>query len=189
MSRTNTLSGSPRRENGTPSRWDQYRELLIAKRIPEKAQRLYVTHVEQFLGAVQPNSLKGLSADEITGYLRQTSSQGKWQGWQFQQLVDALQLLLVDLADVKAARVVDWDYWREAGTVLPADHPTIAREQAPEARLKAPKFASSAEVFPVLTTLARTLRTKQYSIRTENESSLGAQDPRSGGEVGDYQAH
>ena len=48
----NTLSGSPRRENGTPSRWDQYRELLVAKRIPQKAQRWYLIHVEQLLGAV-----------------------------------------------------------------------------------------------------------------------------------------
>ena len=51
MSRYNTLSSPARRENGTPSHWDQYRELLVAKRIPEKAQRWYVTHVEQFLGA------------------------------------------------------------------------------------------------------------------------------------------
>ena len=57
---------------------------------------------------MQPNSLKGLTADELTGDLRQTSSQGKWQGGQFQQLVDTLQLLLMDLANVKAARVVDW---------------------------------------------------------------------------------
>ena len=116
---------------------------------------------------VKPSSLKGLSADEITGYLRQTSSRRKWQDWQFRQLVDALQLLLVDLADVKSAQVVDWDSWREAGAALPADHPTIAREQAPEARLKGSKFAASAEAFPILTMLARTLRTKQYSIRTE----------------------
>ena len=82
--------------------------------------------------------------------------------------MDALQLLLVDLADVRAARVVDWDYWREAGAALPAHHPTIAREQAPGARLADPKFAASAEVFPILTALARTIRTKQYSIRTEH---------------------
>ena len=81
-------------------------ELLVAKGIPQKAQRWYVTHVEQFLGAVQPNSLKGLTTDDITGYLRQTSSQGKWQEWQFRQMVDALQLLLVDLAGVKAAGLV-----------------------------------------------------------------------------------
>ena len=166
MSTDKTIPGSPRRENGTPSRWEQYRELLVAKRIPQKAQRWYVTHVQDFLALVKPSSLKGLSADEITGYLRQTSRQGKWQDWQCRQLVDALQLLLVDLADVKSARVIDWDYWREAGAALPADHPTIAREQAPEARLKEPRFASSAEAFPILTTLARTLRAKQYSIRT-----------------------
>ncbi len=95
------------------------------------------------------------------------SREGKWRDWQFRQLVDALQLLLVELADVKAARQVDWDYWREAGAALPADHPTIAREQAPEARLRAPKLAASAAGFPILATLARTLRTRQYSIRTE----------------------
>jgi hypothetical protein len=55
------------------------------------------------LGAGQPNSLKGLSADEMTGYLRETSSQGKWQDWQFRQLVDALQLLLGDLVLVAHA--------------------------------------------------------------------------------------
>jgi hypothetical protein len=114
--------GSPRREHGTPSRWDQYWALLVAKRIPQQAQRWYVTHVQDFLDAVQPNSLKDLSREEITGYLQQTSSQGKWQDWQFRQVVDALQLLLVDLAGVKAAQLVDWDYWREAGITVTLYH-------------------------------------------------------------------
>lgn len=157
-----------RRENGTPSRWDQYRELLVAKQIPAKAQRWYVAHVERFLDALKPNSLKRLSSDQITGYLREISSQGRWQDWQFRQLVDALQLLLVDLAQVKAAQVVDWDYWREAGVALPPVHPTIAREKPPEARLEGPRFAPSVADFPILATLARTIRTKQYSIRTEH---------------------
>jgi hypothetical protein len=54
--------------------------------------------------------------------LQQTSSQGKWQDWQFRQVVDALQLLLVDLAGVKAAQLVDWDYWREAGITVTLYH-------------------------------------------------------------------
>jgi hypothetical protein len=103
-------------------RWDQYWALLVAKRIPQQAQRWYVTHVQDFLDAVQPNSLKDLSREEITGYLQQTSSQGKWQDWQFRQVVDALQLLLVDLAGVKAAQLVDWDYWREAGITVTLYH-------------------------------------------------------------------
>lgn len=30
-------SVSPRREAGTPSRWDQYRELVVSKRVPLQA--------------------------------------------------------------------------------------------------------------------------------------------------------
>ena len=167
MSSRKSTQTARRRENGTPSRWDQYRELLVEKRIPHKAQQHYVSHVKRFLGELRPSSLQKLPADAISGYLRRASSQGKWQDWQFRQLVDALQLLLLDLAQVKAAERVDWDYWREAGAALPAQHPTIAREQPPEARLEEPRFAGSAEAFPVLKTLARTLRAKQYSIRTE----------------------
>ena len=155
----NPVITSRRRESGSPSRWDPYRELLVAKRIPGKAQRWHVAHVEQFHDALKPASLTQLSAEQMTGYLRQASSTGQWQDWQFRQLVDALRLLLVDFAQVKAAQAVDWDYWGEAGAALAADHPTIAREKPPEARLRPPRFAASAEGFPILATLARTLRT------------------------------
>jgi site-specific recombinase XerD len=59
---------------------------------------------------------------------------------------------------------VDWDWLRAAGRPLEADHPTIARSQPP---LAGPRFARSAEDFPLLETLARTLRSMQYAIRTE----------------------
>jgi hypothetical protein len=42
---TNALSDSPQRENGTRSLWDQHRELLVAKRIPQQAPRWYLTHL------------------------------------------------------------------------------------------------------------------------------------------------
>jgi len=62
-------------------------------------------------------------------------------------LVDALHLLFVDLAGMQSAQLVVSDCWPEGGAVLPAAHPTIAREQVPEARLKVPRFAAFAEVF------------------------------------------
>ena len=160
-----------RRENGTPSHWDQYRELLIAKGVPVKARRWYVGHVENFLKALHPETLSQLTRQQITGYFQEVSSQGRLQNWQFRQLVDAIQLLLVDLAQVQEAKLVDWDSWKEAGQSLAPHHPTIAREQPPDARIRAlvegPRFVRSAEELPVLATLARVIRTKHYSIRTE----------------------
>ncbi len=104
MSESNEVLSEPKLERRTRRRFTA-----------AEKQRWYVAHVERFLDALKPSSLKRLSSDQITGYLRETSSQGRWQDWQFRQLVDALQLLLVDLAQVKAAQVVDWDFWREAG--------------------------------------------------------------------------
>ena len=51
------------------------------------------------------------------------------------------------------------------------DHPTVARERAPGAGVEAgptgPAVARSADAFPVLKDLARAIRARHYSIRTE----------------------
>lgn len=153
-----------RREDGAPSNWDRYLDLLAHRGVPEKFRRWYVRRVEDFLKAVRPGSLAGLSAEEVTGYLQEASSRPGLADWQVRQLVDALQLLLVDLAQVPAGRGVDWSYWKEAGRGLQADHPTIAKSSAPAS---GPRYSRSAQSFPILETLARTIRSMQYSIRTE----------------------
>jgi integron integrase len=160
-----------RREDGAPSRWDQYVDLLDRRRVPEKARRWYVARVEGFLKDLQPGSLGELTGDEITGYFQMVSSQGKLADWQFRQFVDAIQLLVVDLARLPVGGEIDWDYWKEAGRPLDAAHPTIARELEPDGTggkgADGPRFSSAAKRFPVLENLARTLRSRHYSIRTE----------------------
>lgn len=160
-----------RREDGSPSRWDQYVALLESKRIPEKARPHYVRFVETFLRDLRPSSLSELTAEQVTDYFQRLARASNHADWQFRQVVDAIQLLLVDLAHVSAGKQVDWDYWKEALKTLSIHHPTLAKEQAPGNRIAAgaagPKFARSAEAFPVLESLARTIRSKRYSIRTE----------------------
>jgi integron integrase len=160
-----------RRQDGSPSRWDRYVSVLERERIPEKARPHYVRFVEAFLKNVRPKPLSALTGKEVTDYFKRILSTDKLADWQFRQVVDALQLLLVDLAQVSAGKQVDWDYWKEAAKTLSIHHPTLAKEQAPgdriASRVAGPKFARSAEAFPVLESLARTIRSKQYSIRTE----------------------
>jgi hypothetical protein len=117
-----------RREDGTPSRWDQYVDLLARKQVPQKARRWYVGHVETFLKSLRPESLEALKKDQITGYFQESSSAGNLLDWQFRQLVDAIQLLVVDLSQLPVGREIDWDYWKEGGKPPNPDHPTIARE-------------------------------------------------------------
>jgi hypothetical protein len=123
-----------RREDGAPSNWDRYLNLLARKGVPETMRPWYVRRVEEFLKDVRPESLSRLTEGDVTGYLQQVSSRSRLVDWQFRQVVDALQLLLVDLAQVPAGKGVDWDFWKAGGQVPAPDHPTLARSQPPRAK-------------------------------------------------------
>lgn len=139
-----------RREDGAPSNWDRYLDLLARKGVPENARRWYVRRVEDFLKEVRPESLSRLTEGEVTGYLQQVSSRSNLVDWQFRQLVDALQLLLVDLAQVHTGKMVDWDYWKAGGTALAPNHPTHRAGPAPFAI--ACEAAASAPMLPAAET-------------------------------------
>lgn len=124
-----------RREDGAPSNWDRYLDLLARRGVPEKMRPWYVRRVEGFLKARRPASLSQVMAEEIAGYLQEESAQAQLADWQFRQRVDALQLLFVDLAQCPAGKAIDWDWWKAGGRPLESDHPTVARSQPPAAGL------------------------------------------------------
>ena len=164
------LNSRQRREDGSPSGWDRYLDLLMRERVPEKVRPWYVKRAKEFLKAMGSDILSHLTTEEVNDYFRKESASQRLNSWQFRQLVEAVQLLVIDLAHVRAGNSVDWDYWKVAVEALPLDHSTLAKEQSPEALLErrsGPRFARSAPEFPLLKTLARTLRAKHYSIRTE----------------------
>ena len=158
-----------RRESGRPSHWDQYHELLLKKKVPQEAMRWYVARVEAFLKEVQPESVRQVTAQEVNDFFDRKSRDTALEDWQFAQLVDAIQILLVDLAYAPATSGVDWAYWKEGARAIGSRHPTVARDYDPAdtAKQRGPGFYGDAQRFPVLRELARTLRAKQYAIRTE----------------------
>ena len=78
-----------RREDGAPSNWDRYLDLLARRGVPEKFRRWYVRRVEDLLKAVRPDSLARLSAQQVSSYLQQVLSRKGPADWQFGQVVDA----------------------------------------------------------------------------------------------------
>jgi len=159
---------APRRETGRPSGWDRYLELLVRERVPANARRWYVQRAEDFVAAVRPKRLGELSASEITAFFPRYAREKHLTDWQFRQTVDALQLLLVDLAQAAAAREVDWEHLRESGRALGAAHPTQAAVMTPEEAVAAnPVYARSTVAQPLLKQLAQTLRAERYALRTE----------------------
>jgi len=171
MSKYTPKYNPPTASGFTPrtSNWQRYLDLLQRKGVPEKYRRYYVRHVEELLAAFPGAKLSDLSNDQITAYLQKLATVSKGPAWLFRQKVDALQLLLVDLCGNRQAREVDWAYWSQAGfDELPAEHPTLARELNPESTLKKP---AARDLDPAcrdsVLKLVRIIRTKQYSIRTE----------------------
>jgi hypothetical protein len=119
-----------RREDGAPSNWDRCLDLLIRRQVPAKFRQWYIRRVEDFMKDLKPTALSALTAEQVTDYLRRQLARSDLADWQMQQTVDALRLLLIDLAQVPAGKGVDWDYWWEGQRTLPPEHATIARRTA-----------------------------------------------------------
>ena len=89
-------------------------------------------HVPRLL-AVRPTRVGEVSAKQVTGFFLKHARERRLTDWQFRQIVDAVQLVLVDLAQVPVSSALDWDYWKEARSALKGGHGGVAaRMQAPD---------------------------------------------------------
>ncbi|MCF8004096.1 MAG: integron integrase [Chromatiaceae bacterium] len=123
---------------------------------------------EDFVATVRPKRLSEVSTAEITAFFPRYAREKQLNDWQFRQTVDALQLLLIDLAQSSAARAVDWDHLRESGRELQASHPTRAAAMTPDVAVASNRvYARSTATQPLLKQLATTLRAERYALRTE----------------------
>ncbi len=148
---------SRRREAGRPSNWDRYLSLLEAQRIPEKLRRWYLVRAEAFVAFVKPMRMTEVEPEHVVAFFHRHALEQSLADWQFRQMVDAVQLLVIDLADNRACRSVDWDYWKEA---TQAKHPDAQGTDSP-------RYQASADQHESLKTLAHSLRARRYSLRTE----------------------
>jgi hypothetical protein len=86
--------------------------------------------------------------------------------WQFREIVDALQLLLVDLAQCPSAREVEWDFLRESGASLGANHPTVAAASTSE------RVIDAVPVYGKSSTQQRDFYPLSYQLRPEGDVFL-----------------
>jgi integron integrase len=167
--------------------WDEYIQKTKSYNIPTKSVRWYVKRVEDFLQAYPGVSFPNHTPENVENYLKRVSRNGRLRDWQFKQLVNSLKILFTDMAQAQWSTQFSWDFWLESATDLPDSHPTVARERAilpSEASNNADKPAdlansendakNTALVNKVRTLFPRhferlivSIRTKQYSIRTE----------------------
>ena len=158
-----------------PSNWQKYIELLETKQVPKPARRWYVYRIEHFLDAHPGKKLQDLSTAELESYFQALSRDRTLTDWQFKQAIDALRILLVDLSRTPIARQIDWDYWREASKSLEPGHPTRAVNASVDESLEESirtHGSATTDHHDVLKQMIRLIRSRHYSIRTE-QSYLG----------------
>jgi integron integrase len=152
--------------------WDQYIEILNHAAVPEKALRWYVKGVERFLSEHSRSSPATHDAATVEKYLAQAGRDGRLQGWQFRQLVHALQLLFVEQLRVVWANQFDWQYWLDSARELEATHATVARHNTPlqvsiASDSLPPSTGDSIAHAKLIVDLTAEIRRRNYSIRTE----------------------
>ena len=153
---------------GQVSRWQQYIRLLSVHKVPEKAQRYYVKHAEDLIRESDRTPLLHLRRDVVESFLKKRADNPRLQDWQVQQCVDAIRLLLVELAHAPVCAEIDWDAWSGGARGLEPDHATLARNQSvAQAVVREAEKKGVLDQREALEQLVMEIRVRHYSIRTE----------------------
>ena len=86
--------GQVSREERQRRFWDSFIQLLHEQGVKPPADRWHVVRAEGFIRAFPGRKLAELTADDVTAYLEKLGREGALEGWQFRQVVVAIQILL-----------------------------------------------------------------------------------------------
>ena len=135
--------------------WAAYINVLRQQKVYSESHPYYVMAVEAFIDFFPKRNIQDISQKEIETYLERTLAT-RLESWQKIQLIEALRLLLIEVADTRPARFVDWAFWRES--VMGAGEALSTR----------PLHQKRSGVNGLwLNELSRKIQAKNYSIRTE----------------------
>lgn len=135
--------------------WAAYINVLRQQKVYSQSHPYYVMAVESFIDSFPKRNIQDISQREIETYLERTLST-RLESWQKMQLIEALRLLLIEVADTRPARFVDWAFWRES---------IMGSGEGPSTRPLHQKRSGVNGLW--LNELSRKIQAKNYSIRTE----------------------
>lgn len=171
-------------DNSTISRfWENYTHKLGSYNIKPGVRDWYVRHAQHYIAAQPERRLTTHTAADLEKYLQDKGRNPALTDWQFQQIVQALQVLFVEFVRPGWARAFPWQERISASRTLPSDHATVARDYDVPLRtaVGAPAASSDRDAQPgndIVARLTQTypahardtireIRLRQYSIRTE----------------------
>lgn len=152
---------------------DEYRIMLGNKGVSDRYAEWYMRRAQTFMRYAGYTDPRGLESKVVERYLAEKSRQESLEEWQFRQVVDAIRILVVDVAELAWARDVDWAFWRGGRQAVDGEHRTLYRESH-QAQVDfsmynlnphGPKPEGMAET---LERIRNTVRRRNYSVSTEN---------------------
>ena len=153
--------------------WDKYLSLLVKHGVSQKNTRWYVIRAENYIKAYPKKKLALHSHDDVSDYLRRLGNAGRLRGWQYRQVIEAIQILFY-LVNNSRLDDFDWQYWLDSTISLDSKHKTLARESpVPGDQKYAGKplhfdLSEAKQEFESLrANLITEIRRRDYSISTE----------------------
>ncbi len=147
-------------------RWDEFVALLAARNIPSTRHRFYVLYVERFVNVHRSRAVATLGGVELARWLDRVVRIRRPPGWQFEQVLESLQLYFSALLNAPWADEFDWGHWR---SVVQSLHDRRGRRRdgmgVDEAVDASARRAAGTE--SATSRLVVEIRRRGYSIRTE----------------------
>jgi integron integrase len=149
----------------------RYVSYLTSQGLKEENLRWYVIRAEDYLRSVQGRPVAGHSVAEVQNYLEDVGRKIGSQDWQYQQIVDAIQKLLL-AAGAPCVENIDWSFYRAGAQLLAETHPTVSRANgllpSENDGKQSPLMKKIKERYGrLLDKLVIEIRSRNYSIRTE----------------------
>lgn len=158
--------------------WENFVVKTRAYGLKPATVQWHVRHAEAYIRAHSERRLAEHTAEDVAAYLQEKGRNTRLAGWQFAQIVRAVQILFVDMVKAPWAAAFPWQEWIDNTRELAPTHATVARdygdahrttddtgnrEQAVDGLIRQFKkqFPNHAE------RLIAEIRLRQYSIRTE----------------------
>lgn len=158
------------------SNWHQFNELLDKKHIKQTAKQYYGKHVERFKDFLGGKSFGEVSGKDLNDFLDHAGRNTRMKDWQFRQMLDALNMMLVDVLELEWAKSFKWGRWADASYTINFNHHTINREPVTnELKVKDLKNDKSIKRFEnvekhypgLIEKLVSSIRLRQMAMRTE----------------------
>jgi len=163
----------------------KYINILQRNNVPGEDQIGYVREVEAFLKATPASKLQDLPEDVVTSYITRLCEDETLDDERVYKAIDAVRLLLVDLAKAPAGDHIDWDvlvnkrsslreqkkeddFYEELQEVKEKTEirgPRLSYRKEPVSG--SPRVLRGIKEFPVLEKLIKRIREKNYALRTE----------------------